>query len=1069
MLLTVRDCCVPHDYVLTPDGRADIEDIALAVRAAESDADAFFSRNAITAGMRQLFETGLARLDGRSQQADFLLAQAMGGGKTHLMVSFALIAKSANVRQRVLDEAGISIPTGFGSARVVAFSGRNNPDHYFWGEIAAQLGKADTAFNRHWVNGPRGPDEAAWMELIGDEPTVILIDEMAPWFRMAHAVQIAQGTLASHGEYALANLREAARKLPRCMLIASSLTGSYGDESKALLQMFSNIEGEAKRGAKVIEPVAVNTDEIFQILKRRLFAKLATPDQVEEVAQAYAAAMDEAVRSRAVARTPEQYAEDIRRCHPFQPSLREVVSLFQNNERFRKTRGLLSLMGAIVRGVWREGRPNTVHLVGVQHMDLNQPEMRTSDLPFSELLPAITEDIARGGQAVAEIVDRQLGTDAGTQAANVILAASLKPDVDDKIGLPAKQIVEYLVAPGRPATEFETAIAKLETGYHLHRDPREGRLYYSPNETIEKRLAREAENAPTNKIDQEIEARLSGAFAPAAKRAYQAVMALPEVGRIASELGRERRLIVINPDSNVPPKLADDLFLNQPNKNNFIIVNGSATEFANVEKCVRRIYACTKVLKTLPEEHPNHSEVQKKQGTAEFDLTSTIETTFNQVWYPAYDPAQRAVRLVSTKLSLRSAREAGKRPELQGEAAVEEALANAGKLYLDVEGDERVLDTLLVRANDILWGSDKRLSWADLQARAREMGRFPFLPPGGLEALRKHALVKDSWREREGKVLKGPFDPDKTRISVSTEGPDPRTGEATVTVQALDAGPSPRIHWAVGAAVSEASEELKELHFKTKELRLSFLAVDPTMAAPTGEPTLWRNRISILFDEKPSVDGREVRLVVTPAAASVRYTTDATVPRASGKDYTGPFTIPADRDVIVRVVAVDGDIDAEADKTFDRRHQAGHRDGNGSGGGTSYPVDRVPTVREHVDPRRPAVLASGGLSWTATKGTYDALDALQAAKASAVGRRLTIGEGDRAITMALGSDTLVSGECLKGLLTAARTALEVEEATATMSLKSVRFPSGDDLIAFLDATAIDIGDPREAIRQGDGV
>ena len=1068
MLLTVRDCCTPHDYVLRPDGRAEIEDIALAIQAADSDAQAFFGRNWVTAGMRQLFETGLARLDGRSQQADFLLAQAMGGGKTHLMVSFALIAKSPSVRQRVLDEAGMSVRTGFGAARIVAFSGRNNPDHYFWGEIAHQLGKADTSFNKHWLNGPKGPDEAAWKELIGDEPTVILIDEMAPWFRMAAAVPIGQGTLASHGEYALANLREGARKLPRCILIASSLAGTYGDESRALLQTFHNVESEAKRGAKIIEPVAVNTDEIFEILKRRLFAQLATADQVEDVAQAYASAMDEAVRSKAVARTPEQYADDIRRCHPFQPSLREVIALFQNNERFRRTRGLLSLMGAIVRCVWREGRPNTVHLVGVQHMNLNEPEMRTSDLPFSELLPAITEDIARGGQAVAETVDRQLGSDAGTQAANVILAASLKPDVDDKIGLPANQVVEYLVAPGRTASEFEAAIAKLETGYHLHRDPREGRLYYSPNETIEKRLAREAENAPTNRIDAEIEKRLAEAFEPTNKRAYQSVMALLEVGRIANELGRERRLIVINPDSDVPPRVANDLFMNQPNKNNFIIVNGSATEFANIERCVRRIYACSKVLASLPSDHPNHDEVEKKRSTAEFDLISTIETTFNQVWYPAYSREEKAVRIVLAKLSLRSAREAGKRPQLQGEAAIEEALTTAGKLYMQFESDEKVLDSLLVRATDILWGTDARLSWADLQARARENGRFPFLPPGGLEAIRKHALGKHTWRDRDGKLLKGPFEPDKTRVSVTLEAYDVKTGEATLGVQALDAGSTPKIHWAVGTAVSESSPELSELRLKTKELRLSFLAVDPTKAASTGDAAQWKNRISILFDEQPSVDGREIRLLVVPGASSVKYTTDASSPRASGRDYDGPFSIPADQDVLIRVIAVDVEIEAEETKQFDRRIR---RRITKPGEPPTEPgrPERIPTVREYVDERRPALLTSTELAWTATKGTYDALDALQAAAASAVGKRMTVGEGDRAITIAMGSANSVSGEQMKGLLSAARTALSVEEAAATMSLSSIRFQSGKDLIGFLETTRVDIGDPRQVIRQGDDV
>jgi hypothetical protein len=1061
MLKTVRDSCEPHDYVRDPDGRADIEDIALAVRAAEADGEAFFERNHLTAGMRQLFETGLARLDGKSQQADFLLAQAMGGGKTHLMVSFALIAKSPRVRQKVLDAAGIRLNTGFGAARVVAFSGRNNPEHFFWGEIAQQLGKADSDFSRHWRNGPKGPDEAAWLELIGEAPTVILVDEMAPWFRMAQAVPIGNGSLASHGEYALANLREAARKLPRCVLIGSSLTGTYGEESRALMQTFANIEGEAKRGAKVIEPVALNSDEIFEILKRRLFKKLAAPDEIEDVAQAYASAMDEAVRSRAVARTPEQYAEDIRRYHPFQPSLREVISLFQNNERFRKTRGLLALMGAIIRCVWQEGRPNTVHLIGLQHMDLNQPEMRTADLPFAELLPAITEDIARGGQAVAETVDRQLGSDAGSQAANVILAASLKPDVDDKIGLPAKQVIEYLVAPGRPASEFETAIAKLESGYHLHRDPREGRLYYSPNETIEKRLAREAENAPANRIDDEMEARLSTAFAPARKKAYQAVIALPQVGKIASELTRERKLIVINPDSDVPPKLADELFMGQPSKNNFIIVNGSATEFANIERCVRRIYACTKVLGTLIEDHPNYAEVEKKKATAEFDLTATIEATFNQVWYPAYDPGAKQVRLVSAKLSLRSAREAGKKPELQGETSIEEALLAAGKLYLDVEGNDKELDKLLIRASDQLWGSEKRMTWSDLQARARENGRFPFLPPGGLEAIRKHALTKDEWREREGKLIKGPFEADKTRVSVSTEAYDETTGEATISIQALDAGPSPRIHWAVGTAVTEASPELTEFRLKTKDLRLSFLAVDPTRTAPTGEPTVWKNRISILFGEKPSVDGREITLQVVPSAASIRYTTDASSPKAGGLDYTGPFDVAADREVLVRVVAVDGEIEAETSHSFAARSRTKRN------GGDKQAPNAIPTVREHVDERKPALLTSPKLAWTATKGTYDALDAIQAASASAVGRRMTVGEGDKAITIALGSGSRVTGEQLKGLFTAARTALSLQEAPATLSLASVRFPTGKDLIAFLEAVPIDLGDPREAIHQGD--
>ncbi len=71
-----------------------------------------------------------------------------------------------------------------------------------------------------------------------------------------------------------------------------------------------------------------------------------------------------------------------------------------------------------------------------------------------------------------------------------------------------------------------------------------------------------------------MEKRLADAFKPSRRKAYRAVMALPEVGKIAGKLTRERKLIVVSPDSDVPPKVAHDLFMTRPNKNNFVIVNG---------------------------------------------------------------------------------------------------------------------------------------------------------------------------------------------------------------------------------------------------------------------------------------------------------------------------------------------------------------------------------------------------------------------------------------------------------------------------------------------------------------
>ncbi|MEZ6088205.1 MAG: hypothetical protein R3C05_09320 [Pirellulaceae bacterium] len=107
--------------------------------------------------MRDLIDVGMARLAGQSSEAIFHLKQAMGGGKTHLLVGFWIVGDqsrtSEDLLQRVIGRRYI-----YASANVAAFNGRNNPDHFFWGEIAQQLGKTET-FNKYWANGPKAPTE----------------------------------------------------------------------------------------------------------------------------------------------------------------------------------------------------------------------------------------------------------------------------------------------------------------------------------------------------------------------------------------------------------------------------------------------------------------------------------------------------------------------------------------------------------------------------------------------------------------------------------------------------------------------------------------------------------------------------------------------------------------------------------------------------------------------------------------------------------------------------------------------------------------------------------------------
>lgn len=1073
MTMTVRDCCVPHPNVLRADPEPDIEDIAQVIQLEENDAQAFFARNYVTGGMRQLFELGVARLDGRSDQAVYTLTQAMGGGKTHLMVAFGLLAKSATTRTAVLDKAGIISPNGFGAAKVVAISGRSPTDNFIWGEIAAQLGRED-GFRKFWENGAKAPGEKDWIDLIGDTPTLIMLDELAPYLDYAQTRELGQGTLANVVTYALANLFSAAVKLPRCMVIVSNLSAAYQGASRSLAQTVANLSQELRRGAKEITPVALNSGEVFDILRRRLFTSLPNKDAIDKIAVAYAKTMDEAVRSRMVAKTPEQFADEVHRCYPFHPSLRDLVAMFRNNESFRQTRGLMRMVSRIVRDVYADGRPNNVHLIGVQHMDLNDSDMRNEVLPLANLQEAVAKDIADGGQSHAETIDRELGNDAGTQIANIILAASMMRGFDAKAGLTKEQVIECLIAPGRGGEEFATAFeALVKDAWYLHRGAGDV-IYFAPQENITKRLQSEAEKAPQNRIDQGIQERLSLVFKATSAKAYQEVLALPEIGAI--DLAGLRKLIVVSPDSKLPPETAEKLFSNLVQKNNFLVVTGSPTHFASMDGVMRRLYAAEKVLRDLRMEDPLRPEVEDRRNGAEFDFLTTIEHAFNRLWYPGRKP-DRSMGLLEQKLELRTAKATDGRSSLAGEAAVESALSKAGKFE---PAPEAKADGLIVRiagnpennTGGQLWPDGpafNTIPWSDITAKAKENPQFIWLPPGGLDAVKRVATTTGKWKDRDnGKIQRGPFAPDKTRVSVTEEGRNQDTGAVTLSVQAVDAGQTPRIHWADGTAVTEASPELQDMRFTTSALRLSFIAVDPKGDHPSGAAEVWRNKITIQHTVSPSADGRRVELFSRPSAATLRYTTDGSNPR-EGSPYTGAFIVtPAmaagGSEVLVRVLAVDGDIEGGED--FRVKLRLGGRIDPEPIDDPEPTEDTIPTLREFVDETQPAEL-SLDIRQTSTEAFFALTGALKDAKATATVSQMQVGLGQEAFSMRLGSDLHLTGDGLSNVVEAIRGALSKPNADVTALLKVVAFPTGRDLIAFVEILKVEVFDPRDCVTQPD--
>ncbi|MEA1048511.1 anti-phage-associated DUF499 domain-containing protein [Lamprobacter modestohalophilus] len=888
MLATVRDACQIHPIVYDYRMTEAIENLSDLITD-QGDGRTFFARNYITQGMADLFREGLLRLSGKSDQATFELAQAMGGGKTHMMTALGLLAKHPHLRAEVLP-AELAERLDCGPARIAAFNGRNDPDHYVWGELAEQLGQAEQ-IRPHWVDGPRGVDEAKWMAIIGETPTLILLDELPPYLLNASTRAVGKGSLADVVTYSLSNLLTAAIKLPRCCVVIANLAGSYEAQTKDLARVMSNLKQESNRQAQSITPVQLAGNEIYEILKKRLFTDLPDDRTIDAVAEAFAEQVKAAEDGGYItARSMEEVAAEVCETYPFHPSFKNLVALFKENEGFRQTRGLMQFTARLLRSVWTR-EANDVFLIGTQHLDLNSVEVRDEIQRINPaLLPAVVNDIADQGNARAEEIDADLGGDATAQVAKLVLSASLSRAAEGRFGLTQAEIIEYLVAPHHKPDEFLNGLERLrDRAWYLHRESEQ--FYFKETENLGRRIERDARQVPAPKLEQALINRLTGLFQAQSKSraAYQEVQIMPRLDDV--KLSGSRILLVVQPDGRTPPEAIRGFYEFQQEKNNVLILSGNDSHLANeVEARLRELYAIEKIHANLKPGDSLYDEARDKLEELEERFTKAVSGAYNRLFYPGPSGGGEGELVMATIDNGLSFGEGDYAAEVQ----IEKLLASArcdNKLALDMQDE---LPNYWSMAETFLWpASDRRVPWRDLVMRAKTDPTWPWLPGArGLELLRDEALKQGRWRQHpDGQLEKGPFPAEKTSVNVITLSTNRDTGETTLSLTPRNAGESPRVYVLKTASVSEQDEQVEDLEeYRTTEAALYFIAVDSSGKYQTGEPTRWTAELTIRHELHQVADGRKLELRCTPTA-EMHYSLDGTNPK-EGSLYREPFVVP---------------------------------------------------------------------------------------------------------------------------------------------------------------------------------
>lgn len=979
--------CTPRKSVFDSQRRDTVLDIMDLIND-KIDPAAFFEENYVTEGMKILLEQGFRRLEGKSNQGVFRLKQAMGGGKTHNLLTLGLLAKHPEYRDTVM--AGIyKADPGLGPVKVVAFSGRESDAPLgIWGSIAEQLGKKDLF--KDLYSPLQAPGQTAWENLLAGETVLILLDELPPYFENARAKAIGNSDLARVTATALSNLLVAVGREPcsRVCLVITDLTSAYTSGSQQISDILADFERETHRTAMSLEPVRMNSDELYHILRKRIFKTLPNDDEISEVAQAYAKAIRDAKQMDITNESPEQFAARVQTSYPFHPAIRDLYARFRENPGFQQTRGLIRIMRIVVSRLWTTGEAKKRYLISAHDLDFNDRETRAEITQINSTLDnAIAHDIASDGAAVAEVMDVSLGGRDAQDVCRLLLMASLANVPNAVIGLPIPTLMAYLAEPGRNIARLKTdVLEKLATAaWYLHSD-RDGKLYFKNVQNLNAKLESLVRAYLPEQAVKELRARLEEMFKPTTGWCYQRVLALPAIDEI--ELEQDKVTLVITepyPGGGLRPEI-HEFYAQTTWKNRVAFLTGPKNTYVVLIDTGKRLKAIQHIIDELLEDKTPESDPQMVQARELADrirgnFHSAVRETFTTLYYPVDDNGE--ARLVSADFSMKFDGN-----KYSGEQQVLDLLKEKMKFTEDVASD-----TFRKKCEQRLF-TIQSMPWGEIKKRAAMLPKWQWHLPSALDDLKVACIQKDIWREEGGYVDKGPFPQPKTSAIVQEKQRDDDTGEATLKVIAVHGD---TIYYDFGASASTASAKLDRAELKTNEMKVSFLVVDSSGVHETGDPVTWNNRITIKYKFYQRGPDRMLELRAAPPAP-ICYTTDGSDPKLAGATYDGPFRVPEGAQLVL-AYAQRGGIESQVERV------------NVPRGGDGLP----PVV---IDPNRPAVWMKS-FDLQSTKETYECIERAKKYQAVFSGIRVTImgeGAGKEWIELQTYEEKLVTPELLEEVL-----------------------------------------------------
>jgi hypothetical protein len=893
--MSLQSLCKPRQSVFAADRRATVLNLDTFLKGHVNGAE-FFEENYFTSGMLTLVDRAFRHLGGAGAGSSvFLLSQAMGGGKTHSMIALGLLARDPALRIKVLGDEHNPAPK-LGRCRVAGFNGRStDAAGGIWGSIAEQLGKAEQ-FARYVSPLLSAPGPEAWKQLLGGDPLVLFLDEIPPYLEYAVAVPVGNADLGVVTTTALANLFVAVAEMDNVCLVLSDLAGSNFSGGQAALEAAFNravqgLTGEARRIAVPITPVNPNGDELYHILRKRLFEQVALDSDIQLIAGAYREALREAVQMNLTTSSPENLFARVTDSYPFHPDLGELMAKFKENEGFQQTRGVIRLMQMVVSHLWNSKRAASIDLIHPYDLDLNQDELASEVRTINpSLSSAIAHDIAHGGDAEVEQIDLVNGNTDASDAARLILIASLSTTPGAIHGLREYQLVDCLQRPGRDLSTFKASVLdKLATrAWYLHNSA-DGRLFFKNQQNLAAKLRSTAQSLHAETVDRMLREHLESYFAASLRDCYQIVKVLPPLDEVQVEQ-EKTTLVIVRPglQANQLPISADwqAWWEQQQYKNRVLFLTGSRDTFQKVLDSARQTRALQSIDDELrsentPTDDPQWRALDALRDRVGLQFTAALKEAFDQLVYPSINAALR-----HTGIDLAFA------GNQNGEATLRHTLEGAQKFTTKVDDD-----SFRTRAEARLFGSSesKSVLWSDFKRAAAVNTNWPLHKLSALDDLKIACVSRGLWREEGNHVRRGPFPPPVPEVSIrELSVQDDGDGYTYLKIEPLHA-PSLVFETGDSDPTSASSPVPMPTRFEATALRYRFLAFDPADMVRSSPVKEWTAKLRLKYQLHDRGDHYEIELLALPKAngISIRTTTDGSSPTSVGSaTYDGAFRVP---------------------------------------------------------------------------------------------------------------------------------------------------------------------------------